>query len=120
MGQTIRSRRLGSALRQLRRRASLTAEAVGAELGFSQSKMSHMESGDVRVSRTDLKALLALYNVTDQKQITAFLAVRPFEAGAHAGVQSPFCPDGGPACSWGRVGACRATRPWRSTWRPSG
>ena len=32
MGQTIRSRRLGSDLRQLRRKASLTAEAVGAEL----------------------------------------------------------------------------------------
>ncbi|MET8060389.1 helix-turn-helix domain-containing protein [Streptomyces microflavus] len=73
MGQTIRSRRLGSDLRQLRRKASLTAEAVGTELGFSQSKMSRIESGDVRVSRTDLKALLALYNVTDEKQITGFL-----------------------------------------------
>lgn len=73
MGQTIRSRRLGSDLRQLRRKANLTAEAVGTELGFSQSKMSRIESGDVRVSRTDLKALLALYNVTDEKQITAFV-----------------------------------------------
>ncbi|MFI1592002.1 helix-turn-helix domain-containing protein [Streptomyces halstedii] len=73
MGQTIRSRRLGSDLRQLRRKADLTAEAVGTELGFSQSKMSRIESGDVRVSRTDLKALLALYEVTDEKQIAAFL-----------------------------------------------
>lgn len=73
MGQTIRSRRLGSDLRQLRRRADLTAEAVGDELGFSQSKMSRIESGEVRVSRTDLKALLALYKVTDEKQVTAYL-----------------------------------------------
>lgn len=73
MGQTIRSRRLGSDLRQLRRKADLTAEAVGDELGFSQSKMSRIESGSVRVSRTDLKALLALYKVTDEKQVTAFL-----------------------------------------------
>ncbi|MFS0696246.1 helix-turn-helix domain-containing protein [Streptomyces nitrosporeus] len=73
MGQTIRSRRLGSDLRQLRRRSDMTAEAVGSELGFSQSKMSRIESGDVRVSRTDLKALLALYEVTDEQQIAAFL-----------------------------------------------
>lgn len=73
MGQTIRSRRLGADLRQLRRKANLTAEAVGTELGFSQSKISRIEKGEVRVSRTDLKALLALYGVTDEAQINTFI-----------------------------------------------
>lgn len=73
MGQTIRSRRLGADLRQLRRKANLSAEAVGAELGFSQSKMSRIEKGEVRVSRTDLKALLELYDVTDAAQVNGFL-----------------------------------------------
>jgi transcriptional regulator with XRE-family HTH domain len=73
MGQTIRSRRLGSDLRQLRRKASLTAQKVGDELGFSQAKISRIESGEVRVSRTDLKAMLALYGVTDDHQVAAFI-----------------------------------------------
>ncbi len=73
MGQTIRSRRLGSDLRQLRRRSNLTAEAVGDELGFSQAKISRIESGDVRVSRTDLKAMLVLYGVTDAQEVDAFV-----------------------------------------------
>jgi transcriptional regulator with XRE-family HTH domain len=73
MGQTIRSRRLGSDLRQLRRKVNLTADAVAAELGFSQSKVSRIESGDVRVSRTDLKALLGLYGVTDPEQVESFV-----------------------------------------------
>ncbi|MEV0849575.1 helix-turn-helix transcriptional regulator [Streptomyces sp. NPDC049954] len=73
MGQTIRSRRLGSDLRQMRRGMNLTAEAVAEELGFSQSKMSRIEKGEVRVSRTDLKALLALYGVTDERQVSAYV-----------------------------------------------
>lgn len=73
MGQTIRSRRLGADLRQLRRKASLTAEAVGEELGFSQAKISRIESGEVRVARTDLKAMLALYGVTDADEVEAFV-----------------------------------------------
>ncbi|MFE9253131.1 helix-turn-helix domain-containing protein [Streptomyces sp. NPDC007088] len=73
MGQTIRSRRLGSDLRQMRRGLNLTAEAVAEELGFSQSKMSRIEKGEVRVSRTDLKALLALYGVTDERQVAAYV-----------------------------------------------
>lgn len=73
MGQTIRSRRLGADLRQLRRKANLTAQQVGDELGFSQAKVSRIEKGEVRVARTDLKALLALYGVTDDHQVTAFI-----------------------------------------------
>ncbi|MEU2869802.1 helix-turn-helix transcriptional regulator [Streptomyces olivoreticuli] len=73
MGQTIRSRRLGADLRQLRRKATLTADQVAEELGFSQSKISRIESGEVRVSRTDLKAMLALYGVTDEAQVAAFV-----------------------------------------------
>jgi transcriptional regulator with XRE-family HTH domain len=74
MGQTIRSRRLGSDLRQLRRKVNLTADAVAEELGFSQSKVSRIESGEVRISRTDLKALLGLYGVTEPEQVEAFVA----------------------------------------------
>ncbi|MEU5428249.1 helix-turn-helix transcriptional regulator [Streptomyces olivoreticuli] len=73
MGQTIRSRRLGSDLRQLRRKVNLTADQVAAELDFSQSKISRIENGEVRVSRTDLKAMLALYGVTDEAQVAAFI-----------------------------------------------
>lgn len=73
MGQTIRSRRLGSDLRQLRRKATLTAEAVAEELGFSQAKISRIESGAVRVSRTDLKAMLTLYGVSDPAEVDNFV-----------------------------------------------
>ncbi|MFJ9629004.1 helix-turn-helix domain-containing protein [Streptomyces sp. NPDC101175] len=73
MGQTIRSRRLGSDLRQLRNKAQLTALQVGNELGFSQAKVSRIEKGEVRVARTDLKAMLALYGITDDAQVSAFI-----------------------------------------------
>ncbi|GGW15172.1 helix-turn-helix domain-containing protein [Streptomyces capoamus] len=73
MGQTIRSRRLGSDLRQLRNKAQLTALQVGNELGFSQAKVSRIEKGEVRVARTDLKAMLALYGITDDDQVSAFI-----------------------------------------------
>ncbi|MEY9838591.1 helix-turn-helix domain-containing protein [Streptacidiphilus sp. EB103A] len=73
MAQTIRSRRLGADLRQLRRKANLTAEAVASELGFSQAKVSRIESGEVRVARTDLKAMLAMYGVTDPAEVENFV-----------------------------------------------
>ncbi|MHA6760048.1 helix-turn-helix domain-containing protein [Streptacidiphilus sp. PAMC 29251] len=73
MGPTIRSRRLGSDLRQLRRKANLTAESVAEELGFSQAKISRIESGAVRVARTDLKAMLALYGITDATEVENYV-----------------------------------------------
>lgn len=68
MAGTIRSRRLGADLRRLREKARLSAEAAAKEMGFSRPKLSRIESGEVRVSQNDLKALLHLYGVDDEQR----------------------------------------------------
>ncbi|MGW2257415.1 helix-turn-helix domain-containing protein [Streptomyces sp. NPDC001780] len=73
MASTVRSRRLGAELRKLREAKKLKAEAVAEEMGFSRPKLSRMESGEVRVSLNDVKALLQAYGVDDEAQVRYFL-----------------------------------------------
>ncbi|MGW4237054.1 helix-turn-helix domain-containing protein [Streptomyces sp. NPDC004749] len=74
MASTVRSRRLGAELRRLREAKKLKADAVAEEMGFSRPKLSRIESGEVRVSLNDVKALLQAYGVDDEAQVRYFLA----------------------------------------------
>jgi transcriptional regulator with XRE-family HTH domain len=62
-------RRLRGELRRLRSSAELTQKQVATALEWSLSKVIRIEGGAVGLSITDLKALLALYDVTDQSRI---------------------------------------------------
>ena len=59
-------RRLRTVLRQLRADAALTQEQVAGEMDWSLSKVIRIETGAVSVSVNDVRALLALYSVTDR------------------------------------------------------
>ncbi|RJL32707.1 helix-turn-helix domain-containing protein [Bailinhaonella thermotolerans] len=65
--------RLLSELRSARRAAELTQEQVAEEMEWSISKIIRIERGSVGISSNDLKALLALYKVTDQRQVKHLL-----------------------------------------------
>ena len=59
---TIRRRRLGVALRRLREQSGRSAESVAEALGWSQSKISRIETAAIAVSPADVGALLELYD----------------------------------------------------------
>lgn len=64
---SLHRRRLGAVLRSFRERSLISREVASQELDCSESKISRIENGDVRVHQRDLYALLDLYNVTDNK-----------------------------------------------------
>lgn len=73
---TVRRRRIAAELRRLREAAGLTHEDVAAELGWHRSKLGRIEGGSfVRLSLTDLRALLDLYGVTDKTERDALAAM---------------------------------------------
>jgi transcriptional regulator with XRE-family HTH domain len=65
----VQGRRLRATLKQARRDAGLTQDQAAGKLEWSLSKIVRVESGAVRVSTTDLKALLAQYKVTDPGRV---------------------------------------------------
>jgi transcriptional regulator with XRE-family HTH domain len=65
----VARRRVRLALRAAREATGFTQGHVAEELDWSISKVNRIEKGDVTVSRTDLLALLELYEVTDQELI---------------------------------------------------
>ncbi|GAA0923239.1 helix-turn-helix domain-containing protein [Virgisporangium aurantiacum] len=69
----VQRRRLRADLQEARLRLGLTQRQVAADLGWSISKLLRVENGKVGVSRTDLKALLQLYEVTDQVVIDEYV-----------------------------------------------
>lgn len=72
---SIRRRRLGIELRDLRTRAGLTLEDVARRFEWSVSKASRMELGRVPVTGRDVGDLLTLYGVDDQEQRETLLAL---------------------------------------------
>lgn len=64
---TVRQRRLRIELRNARDEAGLTQEQVAENLDWSLSKVIRIESGTVNISTTDLKALLSVYGVTEER-----------------------------------------------------
>src|SRR6266536_5348547 len=72
---SIRRRRLGIELRELRTRAGLTLEEVASRFDWSVSKASRQELGRIPITRRDLGDLLTLYGVEDPAQREALLAI---------------------------------------------
>ena len=61
---TVRQRRLAQALRELRREAGLTQDAVGVRMGWHTSKLFRMENArSPRVDWLDVKELMEMYGV---------------------------------------------------------
>jgi transcriptional regulator with XRE-family HTH domain len=75
LSPTARRRRLATALRQLREERGLSCTDVGKAVGWSESKISRIETGRVGIRQPDLERLLDLYEVTDDAR-SALLTVR--------------------------------------------
>lgn len=69
-GPTVQRRRLMAELRRAREVAGLRQDQVTAEMDWSHAKLIRIEGGRSGVSTNDLKALLALYDVTDPARVT--------------------------------------------------
>jgi transcriptional regulator with XRE-family HTH domain len=78
----MRRRRLGLELRRLRETADLSIERVGANLRWSVSKISRIETGQVAATPEDVEILLELYRVTgDQRERLIHVATAAGEKG---------------------------------------
>jgi transcriptional regulator with XRE-family HTH domain len=64
LSPTARRRRLATALRQLREERGLSCTDAGRAVGWSESKISRIETGRVGIRQPDLERLLDLYEVT--------------------------------------------------------
>ena len=62
---------VGKQLRHLREARGISAEAAGCHLGASRSKISRIETGEVRVKEDDLYRLLDLYRVDEARERSA-------------------------------------------------
>lgn len=69
----VSRRRVRLALRAARERTGLSQGEVAKKLGWSLSKIQRIELGEVNISPTDLRAILSLYEVTDEAQISVLL-----------------------------------------------
>jgi transcriptional regulator with XRE-family HTH domain len=72
---TARRRRLAAALRQMREGRRLSCADVGTAAGWSESKVSRIETGRVGVRQPDLERLLDLYEVSGEARV-ALLTLR--------------------------------------------
>jgi transcriptional regulator with XRE-family HTH domain len=72
---TARRRRLAAALRQLREEHNLSCADAGKAVGWSESKISRIETGRVGIQQPDLERLLDLYQVTGDPR-AALLTLR--------------------------------------------
>src|SRR5690349_15515657 len=66
--------RVRSGLRRARRQTDLKQTDVAKRLRWSLSKVQRVETGEVAVSETDIRALLALYGVTDADTVETMAA----------------------------------------------
>jgi transcriptional regulator with XRE-family HTH domain len=62
----VARRRLRLALRELREERGMTQGEVAKRLEWSLSKVNRIELGEIRISSTDLQAVLRLFEVTDE------------------------------------------------------
>jgi transcriptional regulator with XRE-family HTH domain len=69
----VARRRLRLALRRGREAEGLTQGQVAETLDWSLSKVNRIESGEVTVSSTDLRAMLGLYGITDEARVHQLL-----------------------------------------------
>lgn len=67
-------RKLRKEVRRLRELVGLTQQDVADAMDWSLSKVVRIENGAVKISTTDLKALLQHYGVTDPERVESILA----------------------------------------------
>lgn len=91
---TIRRRRLGAELCQLRIASGLKSKEAAERLMVSQPKISHLENGNRATSPRDVRDLCAIYGVTDQQVIDALM-----EMARESGQQGWWHPYGDPTDS---------------------
>ena len=72
---TIRRRRLGAELRRMRETAKLSLEQVAQHLECHRATISRLELGRSALRSRDLRQLLALYGITDQDRVDAYVAL---------------------------------------------
>lgn len=65
---TVRQRRLGRDLRQLREARDLSSDRAAAQLGWSQSKISRIETARIGVTPPDVSRMLDLYGVSSHQR----------------------------------------------------
>jgi transcriptional regulator with XRE-family HTH domain len=66
-GPTVRRRRLAAELRRLRERAEMTLEQAASQVEWSVAKLSRIETARVGINLADLRYLLKIYDVTDER-----------------------------------------------------
>jgi transcriptional regulator with XRE-family HTH domain len=66
---SLNRRKLRLALRQARERARMSQREAAERVEWSQSKLIRVETGTVGVSVSDLRALMALYDITDDAEV---------------------------------------------------
>ena len=69
---TPRSRRLGRELRKLREARPLRIDDVAKQLRCSPSRISRIESGDIKARPGDVMELLVTYDIPLDKTCTAY------------------------------------------------
>jgi len=68
LSPTVRRRRLAGELRRFREAANLTIDEVGEKLECSASKISRIETGHVGVTPRDVRDMLDLYGIDEDKR----------------------------------------------------
>jgi transcriptional regulator with XRE-family HTH domain len=68
VGPTVRRRRLGAELRNLRDKSGYKLEEVATELGVAPSTLSRIETGKAPTKSAYLNQMLEVYGVTDPEQ----------------------------------------------------
>ena len=71
----VRRRRLAAELRRLRERAGFRGEQVAEQLGWSASKVSRIELHRTGIKQRDLRQLLDLYGVQDERHRESLIAL---------------------------------------------
>ena len=66
---TVLRRRLGASLRKLRSDQNIAAKDVCAPLGWSLSKLSRIESGEIALRDAEVRPLLEIYGVTADDEV---------------------------------------------------
>ncbi|MBB0244031.1 helix-turn-helix domain-containing protein [Streptomyces alkaliphilus] len=77
---TLRRRRLGGRLRDLRNQAGHSLETAAAAMGWDPTKLSRIENAKAQIKPTEIGTLLASYGVRDQ-ELTAALEGLARDAG---------------------------------------
>jgi transcriptional regulator with XRE-family HTH domain len=71
----VQRRRLRVELRRFRMHKELTQKDVAERVDWSPSKLIRIETGQVGISRSDLNALLGLYDVSDPETVRSLAAM---------------------------------------------